>query len=157
MPALTLERTTIPVYVPGNVNYYENLSGGDYTPAIISPNPPQIHDDQTWKVELQNFTQNGSIFGAFGANQWYFRLIIEQLGGGEMSTFFQINFPVSTLPFHVYPTQTINVPAGALPSGLYKLYVSLEMRDANGLTPIAGAGELTPSGINGKVLQVVNA
>lgn len=163
MPALTLELTTIPGTIQGKVNYYEAAGGGDYVPQPnpmpgppFNPNPFQIHDDQTWFVQLEDLKQTGAVFGAFGGNNWEFQVIFELLGPGELAPGKKIfNFPVNTtIPSFTYPTQVINFAAGEIPVGEYKVYATLKMVDANGLTPIAGAGELTGSG---KLLQIINA
>lgn len=154
MAALTLELTTTPGTITGDVNYYENLSGGDYTAIVTNPNPAVIHDDQSWHVDLENFTQSGAIFGAFGGNFWHFKVLFEQLGAGEGPASKTITFPVNTSSPFTYPTKTVTFSPGEIPEGEYKVYVTIKMLDSNGLSPIAGAGELTQSGA---LLQVINA
>lgn len=158
MPALNFEWTTIPISVIGEVNYYELVGGGSYAPVITSPNPSHIQGDQPWQVELQNLTQSGAIFAAFGGNRWRFRVYFEQIGSGEHNPgYYETFFGVVAAAYHVYPNQVISMRPRALDSGLYKVYAELVMLDSSNLTPIAGAGELTPSGTVGKVLQIINA
>ena len=160
MAALSFELSTIPGTISANVNFYELATpGGDYAEVIGGANPEHIHDDQDWEVRLENLTQNGAIFGAFGGNQWRFRIYFEQLGAGEGPGYKEVVFAVNTnVPF-TYPTQKITVPAGYLAEGNYELVAELKMIDANGLAPISGAGKLAPGGTpgTGKILQIINA
>ena len=162
MAALTFELSTTPGTISADVNYYEKPGGGDYDPQPLpvpappaNQNPMQIHDDQPWCVQLENLSQSGAIFGAFGGNNWEFKVIFELLGQGELSPGFKtVSFAVNTTVPFTYPTQVINFAAGEIPEGEYKVYATLKMLDAAGLSPIAGAGELTPSG---RLLQIINA
>ena len=158
MAALTFELTTVPGTISASVNYFEFAGGGDYSPVINNPNPTQIHDDQPWQVRLQALSQNGAVFGAFGGNQWRFRVYFEAIDTSATAPAFQqVIFPVNTAVPFTYPDQVINIPAGYAGPGIYKLFAELVMVDSNGLTPVAGAGELTPSGAGGKILHIINA
>lgn len=155
MAALTFELTTLPGTISGDVNYYELAGGGDYNPVLTPLNPAQIHDDQPWEIRLQGLTQTGAIFGAFGGNVWQFKVLFELLGGGEAAPGFkQITFAVNTTVPFTYADKVISFAPGEIPVGEYKIYATLKMVDANHLSPIAGAGELTQSGT---LLQIINA
>lgn len=157
--ALTLELSTTPGTITGDVNYYELAGGGSYSyqpnpilAAPANPNPVHIHDDQPWIVQLENLTQNGAIFAGLGACTWHFRVILEQLGMGEFNPgHFEINFPLNPVPSYTYPTQVINIAAGAVPEGEYHVYASLKLRDGINQTPISGVAQL------GTILQIIDA
>ncbi len=142
MASFTFELTTIPGTITGNVNWYETATGGDWDPVIQAPDPTIIHDDQDWLVQLKQLTQTGPIWGAWTGNQWHFRLYFEQIGLGEGPGRLAITFAVNAGTPFVYPDQTINIPAGTVPVGIYKLYAELELVDQNGLTPVSGLAEL---------------
>lgn len=155
---LVFELSSTPAAVSGTVNYYELNTGGSYAPVITSPNPTHIHADQDWEVRLEGLTQSGALFGSWGGNTWRLRLYVEMIGGGEHLATYDTTFAVNTTtPTFTYPDKVISIPAGSLVPGLYKLYAELVMLDAGtpNQTPIAGAGELTPS--SGTILQVMAA
>lgn len=139
---LTFELTTIPGTIQGGVSWYEDQGGGDWTPVITNADPPIIHDDQPWRVVLENLTQTGPIWGAWTGNDWFFRVYFEQIGAGEGPARLQVQFPVNAGTPFTYADQTINIAAGTVPVGIYKLYAELELLDQNGLTPVSGLAEL---------------
>lgn len=159
MAALTLELTTTPATIKGNINYYERPGGGDFQPQPFpmpappaNANPVHIHDDQPWMVCLEGLQQNGAIFAALGGCKWQFKVIFEKLGSDEFAGGpIEMDFPLNPVANYTYPTQVINIRPGQVPVGEYHVYASLKLVDAAGLTPIAGVGQM------GTILQVINA
>ena len=139
---VTFELTTTPGTISGKVNWYEKATGGDWDPVLQNPSPTIIHDDQDWMVVLEELTQTGPIWGAWTGNHWYFRIYFEQIGPGEGPDRLGISFAVNAATPYTYGDQTINIPSGTLPIGIYKLYAELELVDQNHLTPVSGLAEL---------------
>ncbi len=164
MSSLTFEITTAVSTLTGDVDYFELPGGGDFVPDITNPNPAQIHDDQAFEVHLHNLNQTGAMWAVWSAappfptnTHFRFRVYFEEIGSGEGPIYKEHLFKIEPGNPHLYPTQTITVPAGYLNVAMYKMFAELKVIDITGKSPVAGAGELTPAGLNGKVLQIIDA
>ena len=134
----SFEITLTPSSLSGQGNWFELPGGGDYDAVVTNPNPPYIQDDQAWQIRLQKLTQIGAVFGSLTSNKWVATAHFEKIGAGEGPASMSTSFPVNGTPKHTYPDQIIDIAPGAVPVGIYIVYLELEMVDKNGLVPMTG-------------------
>ena len=112
--------------------------------VILNENAPQglfdriIKNSQSWSVTTR-FRVAGIVSDAIGPGTWTVTASLLNLGGGP-------NHSVNTsVPYSLAPgaddySISINVPAGAVPNGVYKLYISVDM-DTSATVPVTMSAE----------------
>ena len=141
---LTIENgfTNLITSVTGTVQYFELLGTNSNfpTPVFTGPNPASIQTDQPWQVRF-NFTAIGQFFGIFGnAVRWDCDVLMEQYGPGENpASLPSISIP-GVLSFNNSYNGIINIPASAVPDGVYRIVARLSLRPISGTGPILVAG-----------------
>jgi hypothetical protein len=107
--------------------------------AILNENAPQglfdriIKHDQAWSVTTR-FRVGGVVSDAIGPGTWTLTACLVSLCGGADASF------TTTQPYSVAPgpddySIVVNVPAGGVADGVYKLYVSIDL-DTGATVPV---------------------
>ncbi|RME49230.1 MAG: hypothetical protein D6791_01225 [Chloroflexi bacterium] len=118
-------------------------------PAGINPPSTVIQTDDPWNVQVQ-WSIDGVAAWLLGG-EWHLRVFAESIGPGPEVLLGTATVPLATVP----PppprnfTHTINVPAGTLPEGTYRLVTVINY--TNGGVPAEMAGF-----DDGTVIQLYN-
>jgi len=110
--------------------------------------PPQsiIRTNQSWAVNV-NWTNTGIATGMIAGN-WDLHLLLERIGPGndlDLTDPSDHIIPLSPGPSPVNYFRHIDLPAGRVPAGIYKLVVMLRYLEPGGAPgPMSAYEELSP-------------
>jgi hypothetical protein len=141
--------------MPFETPFPEELFAGEITATAHEENIllPQtiIRTDQKWAVEV-NWTNKGQVTGMI-AGEYCVHLLLERMGPGTDLELTDTPHRIKLIPGEsprVY-TDHVDVPAGKVPAGIYKLVTVLQYWEPTGNPgPMAGYVE------NGPLLQFYN-
>ena len=112
--------------------------------AILNEDAPEglfdriIKNSQSWSVTAR-FRVVGIVSDAIGPGTWTISASLLNLSGGANKQF-QATQPYSVAPGPDDYVIAINIPAGAVPNGLYKLHISIDL-DTAATVPVTMSAE----------------
>lgn len=120
---------------------------GDIHLHVLDPNgitPPQaiIQSDDDWSVRADWFIDDAA--APLLGGDWTLHVYFESMGGGPEGALGSMNVPLNAAPPLPLPrnySATINVTAGTLPAGVYKLVAVLNYANMGVKQEIAGFTE----------------
>ena len=136
-----------------NVNAHCHLREFDSptnAPEVPTAPPPpgtiwsnkMIQKDQAFQI-LFHWTQNGPGVFAIGAGDWLLEVFLEKMGPGEAPVpkgYFKVSIPgVGNPGFYA---KEINVPAGTVDPGIYRVVCSMQLVVGNVPKALAGFDDL---------------